>query len=53
MQEKRAAHNSVLAILPCQFICQVDIYETFNDDCRLYVFCDQGERKVKYVYQRT
>ena len=36
-----------------KFICQVDMYETFNDDCRLYVFYDQDDRKVKYIYQRT
>jgi hypothetical protein len=35
-----------------KFICQVDIYETFNDDCRLYVFYDKDDRKVKYIYQR-
>ena len=36
-----------------KFICQVDIYEVFSDDCRLYVFYDKDDRKVKYVYQRT
>ncbi|MNL05658.1 hypothetical protein D3C87_1262690 [compost metagenome] len=36
-----------------KFICQVDIYEIFNDDCRLYVFYDQSDRQVKYIYQRT
>jgi hypothetical protein len=35
------------------FICQIDIYEVFNDDCRLYVFYDKTDRIVKYIYQRT
>jgi hypothetical protein len=34
------------------FICQVDIYKVSTDDCRLFVFYDQGEKVVKYIYQR-
>jgi hypothetical protein len=36
-----------------KFICQVDINEVFNDDCRLYVFYDKEDKKVTYIYQRT
>lgn len=36
-----------------KFICEVDIYDVFNDDCRLYVFYDEADRRVKYVYQRN
>jgi len=38
---------------PMTFICQVDIYEVFNDDCRLFVFYDRADKMVKYIYQRT
>jgi hypothetical protein len=36
-----------------KYICQVDIIDITNDDCRMYVFYDQADRKVKCVYQRT
>jgi hypothetical protein len=36
-----------------KFICQVEIIEITNDDCRMYVFYDEQDRKVKCVYQRT
>lgn len=39
--------------LEMKFICQVDIFEVFNDDCRLFVFYDKEDRKVSYVYQRS
>lgn len=35
-----------------KFICQVDIYEVFNDDCRLFVFYDKMDKTVRYIYQR-
>lgn len=38
---------------PMTFICQVDIYEVFNDDCRLFVFYDKEDKIVKHIYQRT
>jgi hypothetical protein len=39
---------------PMKFICQVDMGRILiNDDCRLFVFYDEGDRIVKYVYQRT
>lgn len=39
---------------PMRFICQVDMGRILvNDDCRLYVFYDEIDRVVKYVYQRT
>jgi hypothetical protein len=37
---------------PMTFICQLDIYEVFNDDSRLFVFYDKDDRAVKYIYQR-
>lgn len=36
-----------------KFICQVEIIELHNDDCRMYVFYDQTDRQVKCIYQRT
>lgn len=36
-----------------KYICQVDIIDITNDDCRMYVFYDELDRKVKCVYQRT
>jgi hypothetical protein len=36
-----------------KFICQVEIIDITNDDCRMYVFYDPLEKKVKCVYQRT
>ncbi|AEA45225.1 hypothetical protein [Fluviicola taffensis] len=39
---------------PMTFICQIDMGRIIiNDDCRLFVFYDQDDRMVKYVYQRT
>lgn len=35
-----------------KFICQVDMYKLSEDDCRLYVFYDSYDKKVKYIYQR-
>ncbi|NER11773.1 hypothetical protein SAMN06265375_1122 [Muriicola jejuensis] len=35
-----------------KFICQADIYKVFNDDCWLYVFYDESDRKVKIILQR-
>jgi hypothetical protein len=35
-----------------KFICQVDMYKLSGDDCRLYVFYDNPDKKVKYIYQR-
>lgn len=38
---------------PMQFICQVDMGRIIvNDDCRLFVFYDETDRIVKYIYQR-
>lgn len=36
-----------------KFICQVDMYELSEDDCRLYIFYDKDDKKVKYIYQRN
>lgn len=36
-----------------QFICQLDADQFFNDDCRIFVFYDELDRVVKYIYQRT
>jgi hypothetical protein len=36
-----------------KFICQVEIIDITNDDCRMYVFYDEQDRKVKCIYQRT
>ena len=35
-----------------KFICQMEVYKVFNDDCWLYVFYDEMDRKVEYVLQR-
>ena len=37
----------------CKFICQVEVIELNNDDCRMYIFYDQTARQVKCIYQRT
>ena len=35
-----------------KFICQMHVDTIFNDDCELYVFYDESDRLVKYIYQR-
>lgn len=35
-----------------KFICQADLVDIVDDDCRLYVFYDSGNKRIKYVYQR-
>ncbi|HEX8315155.1 MAG TPA: hypothetical protein VF609_09185 [Flavisolibacter sp.] len=37
---------------PMRFICQVDMNEFSNDDCRLFIFYDEVDRVIKYIYQR-
>lgn len=36
-----------------KFICQLDMYEVVDDDCRMFIFYDENEKKIKCVYQRT
>ncbi|MNK05507.1 hypothetical protein D3C87_233900 [compost metagenome] len=36
-----------------KFICQLDADQFFNDDCRIFIFYDEDDRVVKYIYQRT
>lgn len=39
---------------PMKFICQTDMGRMdINDDCRLFVFYDEADRIVRYIYQRT
>lgn len=39
---------------PMKFICQADMGRiNINDDCRLFVFYDEADRIVRYIYQRT
>lgn len=38
---------------PMRFICQLDIGKIFNDDCRMFVFYDQHDKTVRYIYQRN
>lgn len=36
-----------------KFICQLDVDQFFNDDCRIFIFYDEHDQVVKYIYQRT
>jgi hypothetical protein len=36
-----------------KFICQLDMYDIIDDDCRMFIFYDKNDMKIKCVYQRT
>ena len=36
-----------------KFICQLDMYDIVDDDCRMFIFYDKVDNRIKYVYQRT
>lgn len=38
---------------PYKFICELDVQDIVDDDCKMYVFYDEGDKKIKCVYQRT
>ena len=35
-----------------KFICQLDLVDIVDDDCRLFIFFDVTNNKVRHVYQR-
>jgi hypothetical protein len=35
------------------FICELDMDDIVDDDCRMFVFFDKVDKKIKCVYQRT
>ena len=37
---------------PLKFICQIELIDIFDDDCKLYVFFDSKRRIVRQIYQR-
>jgi hypothetical protein len=37
---------------PMKFICQLDLADIVDDDCRMFVFFDQASKKIRTVYQR-
>lgn len=37
---------------PMKFICQLDLADIVDDDCRMFVFFDQATKKIRTVYQR-
>ncbi len=36
-----------------KFICELELSEIIDDDCKMFVFYDKSDRKIKVVYQRT
>lgn len=36
-----------------KFICELDMYDIVDDDCRMFVFYDKDDQRIKCVYQRT
>ena len=36
-----------------KFICELDVQYIVDDDCKMYVFYDETDKKLKCVYQRT
>lgn len=37
---------------PMRFICQLDLADIVDDDCRLFIFVDLTENIIRTVYQR-
>ena len=38
---------------PYTFICELDVQYLVNDDCKMFVFYDGLDNKIKCIYQRT
>lgn len=36
-----------------KFICQLDMGDIVDDDCRMFIFYDSQDKKIKCIYQRT
>ena len=38
---------------PYKFICELDVQYIVDDDCKMFVFYDELDKKIKCIYQRT